>query len=145
MNRRRGIARASGRHHGVRRGRNAHERRAQGLFDWLAIASLLLYGWLPIVLQIHLVAPEVSGHGHHAKVAEAAPAADLPGEGRECPLFHSAICLCAAFVKLLATSGPSVRGAASAARRRRGRFLASRLSRTRPALLFAARAPPVSG
>ena len=154
MNRRRGIIRASGRHHGARRRRNAGDsRRAQGWLGWLAIVSLLLHGWLPIVLQVHLAAievhrappevhlaaPEVNRHAHFADAV--APS----GEGSECPLFHSAICLCAAFVKLLAASGAPVSGIATAARRRRGRVPARRLSRPRPALLFAARAPPVSG
>jgi len=137
MNWRRGIVQASGRHHGA--------KRRQGWFGWLAIASLLLHGWLPIVLQVHLAAPEASRHAHHAHSADATPDAVPSGEGSECPLFHSAICLCAAFVKLLPASGASVPGAAAAARRRRGRFPASRLSRLRPALPFAARAPPVSG
>ena len=146
MNWRRGIVRASGRHHGAKRRHNAGaSRRAQGWFGWLAVASLLLHGWLPIVLQVHLAAPEASMQAPHAHSADATPAAVPSGEGSECPLFHSAICLCAAFVKLLPPSGASVPGVAAAARHRRGRFPASRLSRPRPALLFAARAPPVSG
>jgi hypothetical protein len=118
----------------------------QGLVGWLAIASLLLHGWLPIVIQAQLVAPEAGGHAHRANAAgAAAPAAVPSGEGPECPLLHSAICLCSAFVKLLPAGGAFAPGVAFAARRRRSRFPASRPSRPRPALLFDARAPPVSG
>jgi hypothetical protein len=117
----------------------------QGLAGWLALASLLLHGWLPIVIQAQLVAPEAGGHAHRANAATAAPAAVPSGEGPECPLFHSAICLCAAFVKLLPAWGAFAPGVALAARRRRSRFPGSGPSRPRPALLFDARAPPVSG
>jgi hypothetical protein len=147
MERRQGIVRASLRpEHGAARRRDADgTRRAQGLVGWLAIASLLLHGWLPIVIQTELVAPEAGGHAHRANAGAAAPVAVPSGEGSECPLFHSAICLCAAFVKLLPAGRAPSAGAALAARRRRSRLPASRPSRPRPALLFDARAPPVSG
>jgi hypothetical protein len=73
---------------------------------------LLLHGWLPIVLQVQLTAPEAAGHAHHGSAAGhahhgsaagAKPPRVPSGEGPECPLFHGAICLCAAFVKLLQT------------------------------------------
>jgi hypothetical protein len=147
MDWRQGIVRASrrGRHPAHRRSAGG-SRRAQGLCGWLAVASLLLHGWLPIVIQAQLVAPEAGGHAHRANAAgAAAPAAVPSGEGPECPLLHSAICLCAAFAKLLPAGGALSPGVAYAARRQRNRFPAQRPSRRRPALLFDARAPPVSG
>jgi hypothetical protein len=148
MDWRQGIVRASVRgQHGARRRRDAEgTRRAQGRVGWLAIACLLLHGWLPLIIQAQLVVLEAGGHAHRANAAGAAAPAAVPfGEGPECPLFHSAICLCAVFAKLLPTCGPFAPGAAFAARRRRSRLAASRPSRPRPALLFDARAPPVSG
>ena len=77
------------------------------LLGWLAAAALLLNGWLPILLQGSLQAAAAGGHGHGHHAA-AAPGAAPSGKGPECPLFHSAICLCATFAKLLpAPTGPS--------------------------------------
>ena len=145
---RRGIAQASGCSCESTRRRSSagSSKRAKILVGWLAVASLLLHGWLPIVIQIQLVAPEAGGHAHSENaVAAVARPADPSGEGPKCPLFHSAICLCATFVKLLPAPGALVPGAAFAARDRRSGFPARRPSKRRPALLFDARAPPASG
>jgi hypothetical protein len=147
MDRRRGIARALGCScQGARRRPDAGgSKRISGLVGWLAVAALLLHGWLPIVIQVHLIAPGADGHGHPGNaIAAVAPPAVPSGEGPECPLFHSAICLCATFVKLLPAPGAPASGAAFAARDRRSRFPARRPSRPRPALPFDARAPPAS-
>jgi hypothetical protein len=153
MERRRGIVPTSGRdRHGAGPGSAVGARRPPGLlrppsiFAWLATASLLLPGWLPIALQVHLARPEADGHAHRAHATQVATAPAMPsGHGRECPLLHSAICLCAAFVKVLPASGASASGDAFAARRRRRRLPASRPLRSRRALPFEARAPPDSG
>jgi hypothetical protein len=144
---RRGIAQASGCgcQGTTRRNSAGGSKRATILSGWLAVASLLLHGWLPIVIQIQLVAPEAGGHAHSGNaVAAAAPSGAPSGAGPKCPVFYSAVCLCATFVKLLPAPGALVPGAAFAARDRRGRFPARRPSRPRPPLPFDARAPPAS-
>jgi hypothetical protein len=106
----------------------------------------MLYGWLPILLQVSLVSGHLDGHadrqfeGAALDTTETAPA--RPGRSQECPLFHGAICLCAAFAKLLPAAGAPARVAALAARGARRRFPAGRSPRPRPALLFDARGPP---
>jgi hypothetical protein len=120
--------------------------RAPRLLGWLAAASLLVHGWLPILLQVSLLASEPGGHGHvhDTGTADAAPGAAPSGKTPECPLFHSAICLCATFAKLLPAPGaPAVaRAPALAARRRCWRR--RRPPRQGRRLLFEARAPPAS-
>jgi hypothetical protein len=127
--------------------------RARGWVGWLAVAALLLHGWLPIVLQVQLTAPEAAGHAHHGSAAghahngsaaSAKPPRVPSGEGPECPLFHGAICLCAAFVKLLQTPALAAPLVAAPVRRARGRFAAGRPPRQRRAELFDPRAPPSS-
>jgi hypothetical protein len=119
----------------------ARAQHPSRLIGWLAVASLLLHGWVPIVIQIHLADPEAGAYAHSRN----GPHASVPsGEGPECPLLHSAICLCATFVKLLPAAGAPAPGVAFGARDRRGRFPARRPSRPRPALPFDARAPPGS-
>jgi hypothetical protein len=147
MDRHRGIVASAGRgHRAVRRCRGVGPGRARRLVGWLAAVSLLLHGSLPIVLQVHLAGPAAGGHAEHGHAASAAAPPSVPSnEGPECPLFHSAICLCAAFVKLLPAPAASALGPAFAARRRRSRFPAQRPWRRRPALLFDARAPPGFG
>jgi hypothetical protein len=144
MDWRRGIAQASGSGcEGTRRRNGAGiSKRATILSGWLAVASLLLHGWLPIVIQIHLSDPQAPASSHSGNGTDASAPS---GEAPECPVFHSAICLCATFVKLLPAPGALVPGAAFAARDRRGRFPARRPSRPRPPLPFDARAPPASG
>ena len=114
------------------------------LFGWLAAGSLLLHGWLPILLQVSLLAsaPGGPGHAHHAGTAD--PTAAPTGKSPECPLFHTAVCLCAIFAKLLSPPGaPAVaRSSAFAARRRR--WPRQRPPRQGRQLLFDARAPPAS-
>jgi hypothetical protein len=112
------------------------------LLGWLAAGSLLLHGWLPILLQVSLLSSAPDGHPHHA--GPAAPAPAPAGKSPQCPLFQSAICLCATFAKLLpAPRAPVVVSAAvCAARRQRWpRAMPPRQPRQLP---FEARAPPVS-
>jgi hypothetical protein len=112
------------------------------LLGWLAAGSLLLHGWLPILLQVSLLASEPGGQGHAHHAGTADPVAAPAGKSPECPLFHSAICLCATFAKLLpAARAPAVaRGPAIGARRRCWpRPMPPRQPRQ---LLFDARAPP---
>jgi hypothetical protein len=122
--------------------------RAWHLPGWLAAASLLLHGWLPILLQVSLLASEPGGHPHvhDAGTADgaAAPGAAPSGKSPECPLFHGVICLCAAFAKLLPAPGaPALaRAPALAVRWRRRRHRGPPRQGRR--LLFDARAPPAS-
>jgi hypothetical protein len=126
----------------LRRDRPRGRRRARAphLLAGLAAASLLLHGWLPILLQVSVLAPAAGAHGHAAHARGAAP----PGKSPECPLFHGAICLCASFAKLLpAPAGPAPARlpATRAARRRRA---VRRPPPRRRTALFDARAPPRS-
>jgi hypothetical protein len=111
---------------------------------WLAAGSLLLHGWLPILLQVSLLTSEPDGHGHPHHTGTAAPATTPGGKGAECPLFHSAICLCSTFAKLLlAPRAPEVvRAFVRGVRRQRWRR--SKPPRQTRHLLFEARAPPAS-
>ncbi len=124
---------------GGTRARSAGPARYLG---WLAAFLLLVHGWLPILLQVLLLAsaPAAYGHGHHA-----GRAADVPaGKSPQCPLFHSAICLCATFAKVLPPpSAPAAtRGPAFEARRRR--WPRQRPAPQRRQLRFDPRAPPAS-
>jgi hypothetical protein len=111
---------------------------------WLAAGSLLLHGWLPILLQVSLLTSEPDGQGHPHPTGTAAPAAAPAGKSPQCPLFHSAICLCATFAKLIpAPRTPAVvRAAVCPGRRRRWPY--QRAARPPRQLPFEARAPPVS-
>jgi hypothetical protein len=114
------------------------------LLGWLAAGSLLVHGWLPILLQVSLLTSEPDGHGHPHHTGTAAPATTPAGKGAECPLFHTAICLCATFTKLLPARGAPavVRASVRGARRLRPpRPMPPRQPRQ---LLFEARAPPAS-
>jgi hypothetical protein len=115
------------------------------LLGWLAAASLLLHGWLPILVQVSLVGDAIppSEHAHHAGAADA-PGPVPSGEGPECPLFHGAICLCATFAKLLSPAGGPAPGALRKATGKRDRVPDRRRARPRRALPFEARAPPRS-
>ena len=111
---------------------------------WLAAGSLLLHGWLPILLQVSLLTSEPDGQGHPHHAGTAAPAAAPAGKSPQCPLFHSAICLCATFAKLLSPLGaPAVAQSLAFAARRR-RWPHQRAPRPPRQLLFEARAPPAS-
>jgi hypothetical protein len=122
--------------------------RAPRLFGWLAAASLLVHGWVPILVQVSLLASEPVGHGHVHVAGRAdraaAPGAAPSGKSPECPLFHGTICLCATFAKLLPAPGaPAVARAPALAARRRRRPR-GRPPRQGRRLLFDARAPPAS-
>jgi hypothetical protein len=124
----------------------ARTRRGRRVFGWLAAASLLAHGWLPVVLQGSLAehqggAPHAhQGHLTH-ETAVAAPDLRRSGNGQECPIFHDPICLCAIFVSfLMPANGPvPAPGVARGARIRR----ADHHPRPpRPLAFFDARAPP---
>lgn len=133
----------------VRRGHNGSvgSSRARAACGWLVAISMLVHGWLPVLLQASFVsAAAVShAHDHHADApAQTAPDAAPTGGGQECPVLGGAICLCAAFVKLLQTPALAAPLAAAPVRRARGRFAAGRPRRQRRAALFDPRAPPSS-
>jgi hypothetical protein len=124
--------------------------RARRRFGWLTAVSLLLHGWLPVVLQASVTGAQ-AGHQDptYVPICSAAVAGDAaasrPARGPECPVTHDPICLCAIFASLLAPDpGPTpapppvVRGAGR-------RFPRPRPLRSRPFAPFAARAPPAFG
>jgi Protein of unknown function (DUF2946) len=119
---------------------------------WLVAIAILLHGWLPILLQASLLSAEARTHGdgqaHHAHHA-GAPAHSTPDpaparKGPECPVLHSAVCLCAVLVKVLPPPVVVAPLAAATARRAGGRFPAQRPRRQARAAPFEARAPPFS-
>ncbi len=120
---------------------------ARRRLGWLAAASLLLQGWLTVVLQVAMVA----GHGADrdaqdtpicsAAVAVAA-ASSRPTQGPECPITHDPICLCAIFANLLAPELGPAPTAPVAIRGARRRLRTQRRIRPRPVAPFEARAPP---
>jgi hypothetical protein len=128
--------------------RHRHRRRV----GWLVAIAILLQGWLPVVLQASLLAAEASAHGdsqgHHAHHA-GAPAQSVPepapaGKGPECPVLHSAVCLCAVLVKVLPPPAVGAVLAPATTRRARGRFRSEKPRRKDCAAPFEARAPPFS-
>lgn len=116
--------------------RRARSRSVPRLFGWLAAISLLVHGWLPVVLQGYLAADHAA-----YRLAEAGPDLRRSGHGQECPVFHDPICLCAIFVTFLMPASAPVPapGIVRSARRRRFK---SRPRRHRRGALFEARAPP---
>jgi hypothetical protein len=119
---------------------------------WLVAIAILLQGWLPVLLQASLLAAEASAHGdsqaHHAHHA-GAPAQSVPepgpaGKGPECPVLHSAVCLCAVLVKVLPPPAVGAAFAPATTRRVRDRFPSEKPRRTDGAAPFEARAPPLS-
>jgi hypothetical protein len=128
--------------------RHRHRR----LVGWLVAISILLQGWLPVILQASLLAAEASAHGdsqaHHAHHA-GAPAQGVPepeptGKGPECPVLHSAVCLCAVLVKVLPPPAVGAVLAPATTRRARDRFRSEKPRRKDCAAPFEARAPPFS-
>jgi hypothetical protein len=122
----------------------ARSRRRHRLFGWLAAASLLAHGWLPIVVQASLAGSH--GGDRHARQAAHEPAVAAPdlrrsGHGQECPIFHDPICLCAIFVSFLVPAREPV-PAPVVIRSARRRTPRPQLTRPRPVALFKARAPP---
>jgi hypothetical protein len=118
---------------------------------WLVAIAILLQGWLPVLFQASLLAAQASAHGdsqaHHAHHA-GAPAQSVPEpkparKGPECPVLHSAVCLCAVLVKALPPADGGAVLAPATTRRVRDRF-PSEKRRTDCAAPFEARAPPVS-
>jgi hypothetical protein len=112
------------------------------LLGWLAAGSLLLNGWLPVLLQASLLASAPGAHADHAGTTD--PAAAPAGKSPECPLFHSAICLCATFAKLLPAPRAPVVSSAPVLGARRRRWPRWRPRQQGRQLLFDARAPPAS-
>jgi hypothetical protein len=119
---------------------------------WLVAIAILLQGWLPVLLQASLLAAEASAHGdtqaHHAHHA-GAPAQSVPepapaGKSPECPVLHSAVCLCAVLVKVLPPAAVGTVLAPARTRRARDRFPAEKPRRKDYAAPFEARAPPFS-
>ena len=76
---------------------------ARRRLGWLTAASLLVHGWLPVVLGATLVASH--GGDRYAPpdvpICAAAAASPRPSRGPECPVTHDQICLCAIFVGAL--------------------------------------------
>jgi Protein of unknown function (DUF2946) len=123
---------------------------ARRRFGWLAAVSLLLQGWLPILLQVAMVA----GHGNDwdpqdtpicSAAAAVAAASPRPTRGPECPVTHDRICLCAIFANLLTPELGPAPTPPLVVRRARRRPPAQRPVRSRPVAPFEARAPPVFG
>jgi len=114
---------------------------ARRRFGRLAATSLLLHGWLPVVLA----APTTdAGDVPICSAPTVAPAASpRSGHGPECPFSHGPICLCGLFAQVLGPEPapmPAPPSATGSARQRRP----TRISvRSRPGPLFEARAPPV--
>jgi hypothetical protein len=144
-------ATAQDRHGPPWRRRAGSSRRAR-LVGWLVAIAILLQGWLPVLLQASLLAAEASAHvdsqaqhAHHA----GAPAQNVPepapvGKGPECPVLHSAVCLCAVLVKVLPPPAVGAVLAPATTRRARDRLPSGKLRRKDYAASFEARAPPFS-
>jgi hypothetical protein len=138
----------SQRPHGIGKWRpgSARSRRGRRLFGWLAAASLLAHGWLPIVLQASLAGHDGGArHAHHGhlihEAAVAAPDLRRSGHGQECPIFHDPICLCAVFVSFLMPANAPVPAPAVVQGTRR-RWPRPPARRPLPVVLIKARAPP---
>jgi hypothetical protein len=119
---------------------------ARRRLGWLAAVSLLLHGWLPVVLGASLVAAHGGDrYAPDVPICAAAATSPRPAPGPVCPVSHDPICLCAVFASLLAPElGPAPApplAIRDARRRSRTRSPAS----SRPVALFEARAPPHSG
>jgi hypothetical protein len=140
------ITRGSRRPRGVARWQPAGAgARRKRLVGWLAAASLLAHGWLPIVLQSSLAGHDGGArHAHHGhpmhEAAVAAPNLHRSGHGQDCPIFHHPICLCAVFVSfLMPASAPVPAPAVVRGARRRWPRPARR---PLPVVVIRARAPP---
>jgi hypothetical protein len=90
----------------------ARSRRGRRVFCWLAAASLLAHGWLPVLLQASLAEHQGGarqGQNGHLTHEDAATVPDLSRSDhrQKCPIFHDPICLCAIFVSfLMPANGP---------------------------------------
>ncbi len=120
---------------------------ARRRLGWLTAASLLVHGWLPVVLGATLVASH--GGDRYAPpdvpICAAAAASPRPSRGPECPVTHDPICLCAIFVGALTPdSGPAL-APPPALRSARLRLPNRPPVRSWPVALFEARAPPAFG
>jgi hypothetical protein len=150
---------------------HAVQHRHRRAIGWLVAIAILLHGWLPILFQAALVeAPAETvreGHAHHAEGAPAHHAqnadhaqqahhahhADAPaqpesdraptGKAPECPVLHSAVCLCAVLVKVLPAPAATASLAATT-RHARVRLPPQRPRRQTRLAPFEARAPPFS-
>jgi hypothetical protein len=117
---------------------------------WLAALSLLLHGWLPVVLQASVTAGKAERrHSPDPPICSAAVAsaatAPQPARGPECPVTHDPVCLCAIFASLLAPGPGATPGPPPAVRGARCRLPTRRPGRSRPIPPFEARAPPAFG
>jgi hypothetical protein len=117
---------------------------------WLAAVSLLLHGWLAVVLQASVMAGKADGrHSPDAPICSAAVAsaatAAPPTRGPQCPVTDDPICLCAMFASLLAPDRGPTPAAPAAVRGTRCRLPTRRAGRSRPIPPFEARAPPALG
>jgi hypothetical protein len=144
----------------------AVQHRHRRAIGWTVAIAILLNGWLPILFQAAFVAAESDArdsiHAHHADHASAdhakhahhtndahasaqpEPAPAPTSKGPECPVLHSAVCLCAVLIKVL--PAPIATGvlAAATARRVRVRLPEQRPRRSVGVAPFEARAPPSS-
>jgi hypothetical protein len=118
---------------------------ARRRLGWLTAASLLVHGWLPVVLGATLVASAGGDrYGPDVPICSAAAAPPRPSRGPECPVTHDQICLCAIFTSCLTPeSGPALAPPA-ALRSARLRLPTRPPVRSWPAARFEARAPPAS-
>jgi hypothetical protein len=130
----------------------ALRRRHRRPVGWLVAIAILLQGWLPVLLQASRLAAEASAPGdsqaHHAHHA-GAPAQSVPepapaGKGPECPVLHSAVCLCAVLVKVLPPPAVGAVLAPAPTRRARDRFRSEKPRQKDRAAPFEARAPQFS-
>ena len=119
---------------------------ARRRLGWLAAASLLVHGWLPVVLGASLVAGDGGDrYAPDVPICAAAAASPRPSRGPECPVTHDPICLCAIFASCLTPeSGPAL-APPPALRSARRRLPTRRPVRSRPVAPFEARAPPAFG
>jgi hypothetical protein len=121
---------------------------ARRWLGWFAAASVLLQGWLPVVVQASLL-PSHRGerYAHDIPICSATTAAAAtvprPGQAPKCPVTHGAICLCAIFVSLLAPEPGPAPGPPPAIRSARRRLPTRLPVRSLPITPFGARAPPV--
>jgi hypothetical protein len=118
---------------------------------WLVAIAILLQGWLPVLLQASLLAAEASApgdsqahHAHHAGAPAQSVPEPAPGKGPECPVLHSAVCLCAVLVKVLPPPAVGAVPAPATTRRARDRLPSEKPRRKDCAAPFEARAPPFS-
>ena len=115
---------------------------------WLVTLTLLLHGWLPVVLGAALGAEEgaqrpVAGVFICSVTRAAAASRSTPVP--VCPVTHDSICLCAIFVGCLSPeSGPAVAPPMPVRAARLARPVPAP-ARALPVASFEARAPPAFG